>query len=140
MNECKIERVCEGQCSECGKDRKGVRFSIPSAGDAAFLCWEHFRLPQASPRPHASVRESVVRTESDRRCCRCRCCGCGEPHRYRHGEPIWRNGTETVCVSESVTEGRSRGESAGGGETHTEGRSTGRTWSHGRSHREGETR
>lgn len=128
MNECRIEKICEGQCSECGKDRKGVRFRLGFAGDAAFLCWEHFRLLQESLRPQLVVREVIVRTVETHSCCRCcrhQGCGCGEPYRYRHGETVWQSESKTVCVSrshsESVTEGLS------GGTSHTRGEARGYT-------------
>lgn len=136
MNECRIEKLCEGPCAECGQEKKGVRFRLGAAGESALLCWEHFRLLQASLRPHATVREIVVRTTGGILCCRYRCCGCGEPHRYRHGETVWRNDTETVCISESVTEGRSCGTSRVRGEGYSEasGHTKTRTGSGGQSH------
>lgn len=142
MNECRIEKVCEGQCSECGKDRKGVRFRLGFAGDAAFFCWEHFRLLLQSLRPRV-VREVVVRTVARHSCCRCcghHCCGCSEPDRYRQGETVWQSESETVCVSrshsESVSEGLSGGTSHVRGEGYSEarGHTDIRSASGGRSH------
>lgn len=120
MNECKIEKVCEGQCSECGKDRKGVRFSLPFSGDTAFLCWEHYRLLQESLKTTRVVRE-VVRTVEECPCCPCCCphrrCGCPCAYRHRSGRAVCRSVTQTVGRSESRTEGVSVGRSTGTSDT-----------------------
>lgn len=131
MNECKIEKIYEGQCSECGRDKKGVRFSLPSAGDTAFLCWEHFRLLRESLEPRRVVREVVRTTVEECPCCCCpRRCDCHCACRHRRGRTVYQSVTETVGMSESRTESVSVGRSTGtsearGGSGRSHGTSTG---------------
>lgn len=131
MSELKIEKITQGRCSECGKDKPGVRFGLPFVGDTAFLCWEHYRLLLESMKP-ARVERVVEITEIRSSGCCCHSCCC---HRRR----TFMRGSYNIChsqsreISESQTEGQSRGESVGMSETRTVSRSE----SDGRSHSSG---
>lgn len=124
MNELKIEKFCNGRCSECAKDKPGVRFGLPFVGDTAFLCWEHFRLLQESLKPGRVER--VVEAREVHSCCHRHCCGCSYGGRSRswcitesHGISRSRTNSETegtshgCSTSYSQTRGQSEGQSEG---------------------------
>ncbi|SRR6266536_408942 len=130
----KIEKIGDGRCFECGKDKPGVRFGLPFIGDTAFLCWEHFRLLQEAMKPRRVEIQRVTEIREVRSCgCCCHSCCC---HRGRTYSRTYSIGHSQTCgVSESQSEGRSCGESIGISESCGVSRSE----NQGRSHSSGRT-